>query len=370
MFQQISTHPMIDSKLSREPSSIQPSLIEINATRLMDELFGELERTLETSHALSTQLVARECSTLKPRQQPSCDVASLVSPTKELLVSYTPLTKNLISTSSETKFDAITQVGSSAIATERSSWLEQPYPSLFSNRLLFSLACASLVLTVLFWVVSQFQSPKGQILMATLPETSNFQKSIADTQFADYMQRSLARINKQARNDKKPVLPSFSDVQPLPQPTVTALPTGSLPAPAHATQVSPGIVAERIYIPVYRPQPTQVAAVKSPQVAAVKPAQVAAVKPVQANKKLATASSSLASAVPFSAVSNSSQTLVGVLELGDRSMALIEANGAARRIQLGETLDASGWKLMQIADQKVVVQRGQEVRSIYVGQKF
>jgi hypothetical protein len=192
------------------------------------------------------------------------------------------------------------------------------------------------------------------------------------------MQRSLARINKQARSDKKPVLSSFSDVQPLPQPTVTALPTGSLPAPAHATQVSPGIVAERIYIPVYRPQPTQVAAVKPPQVAAVKPAQVAAVKPaqvaavkpVQANKKLATASSSLASAVPFSAVSNSSQTLVGVLELGDRSMALIEANGAARRIQLGETLDASGWKLMQIADQKVVVQRGQEVRSIYVGQKF
>jgi Tfp pilus assembly protein PilP len=62
-------------------------------------------------------------------------------------------------------------------------------------------------------------------------------------------------------------------------------------------------------------------------------------------------------------------TLIGVLELGDRSVAMVEVNGAAQRVGIGQTLD-SGWQLMQIADQKAVLQRGGEVRSLSVGQKF
>lgn len=63
-------------------------------------------------------------------------------------------------------------------------------------------------------------------------------------------------------------------------------------------------------------------------------------------------------------------TLVGILELGDRSAALFEVNGVARRVNEGESIGGSGWTLVEVANQEAVIRRNGEVRSIYVGQKF
>ena len=68
--------------------------------------------------------------------------------------------------------------------------------------------------------------------------------------------------------------------------------------------------------------------------------------------------------------SETSRTLIGVLELGERSAALFEVNGTAKRIEVGDQIGSSGWTLVSIRNQEAIVRRNGEVRSIYVGQKF
>ncbi len=76
-------------------------------------------------------------------------------------------------------------------------------------------------------------------------------------------------------------------------------------------------------------------------------------------------------ASPSAPVASSAKyTLVGVLELGDRSTALFESNGVARRINMGESIGTSGWSLVEVNNQEAIIRRNGEVRSIYVGQAF
>lgn len=63
-------------------------------------------------------------------------------------------------------------------------------------------------------------------------------------------------------------------------------------------------------------------------------------------------------------------TLVGILELGDRSAALFEVNGVARRIYVGESIAGSGWTLVEVANQEAIIRRNGDVRTIFVGQQF
>ncbi|GGA02608.1 hypothetical protein [Okeania sp. KiyG1] len=63
-------------------------------------------------------------------------------------------------------------------------------------------------------------------------------------------------------------------------------------------------------------------------------------------------------------------TLVGILELGERSAALFEVEGVARRIYVGENIGGSGWTLVNVANQEAVIRRNGQVRSVFVGQQF
>ncbi|NER05966.1 MAG: hypothetical protein F6K17_26950 [Okeania sp. SIO3C4] len=63
-------------------------------------------------------------------------------------------------------------------------------------------------------------------------------------------------------------------------------------------------------------------------------------------------------------------TLVGILELGERSAALFEVEGVARRIYVGENIGGSGWTLVKVANQEAVIRRNGEIRSVFVGQQF
>jgi Tfp pilus assembly protein PilP len=63
-------------------------------------------------------------------------------------------------------------------------------------------------------------------------------------------------------------------------------------------------------------------------------------------------------------------TLVGVLELGDRSAALFDIAGNTQRVYVGESIGSSGWTLVSITNQEAIVRRNGDVRSIYVGQQF
>ena len=64
------------------------------------------------------------------------------------------------------------------------------------------------------------------------------------------------------------------------------------------------------------------------------------------------------------------KTLVGVMELGDRSVALVEIAGVVQRFRIGESISSSGWTLVEISKNQAVIRRNGEVRSIFTGQAF
>ncbi|BDI14629.1 hypothetical protein ANSO36C_04310 [Nostoc cf. commune SO-36] len=65
-----------------------------------------------------------------------------------------------------------------------------------------------------------------------------------------------------------------------------------------------------------------------------------------------------------------SNTLEGLLELGDKSAALFKIDGVTRRINMGESIGSSGWTLVDVSNGEAVIRRNGEVRSIYAGQKL
>ncbi len=65
-----------------------------------------------------------------------------------------------------------------------------------------------------------------------------------------------------------------------------------------------------------------------------------------------------------------SNTLEGLLELGNKSAALFKIDGVTRRINMGESIGESGWTLVNVSNGEAVIRRNGEVRSIYAGQKL
>ncbi|WP_414529237.1 hypothetical protein [Nodularia chucula] len=183
---------------------------------------------------------------------------------------------------------------------------------------------------------------------------------------------------------------------------------GDLPPPVAANNTQPipsssTNVVERIYIPVYQaPSPMRYA--PPPQIAtnrqtsplntsnnnlnATQPAngnQVSAVPSapmtvpppplpvpaVIAPTRPATPSpdSQQQASLPVP-VTSPTHTLAGLLELGDKSAALFENEGVTRRVHIGESVGATGWTLVDIANGEAIVRRNGEVRSIFAGQKL
>jgi hypothetical protein len=149
--------------------------------------------------------------------------------------------------------------------------------------------------------------------------------------------------------------------------TASQVPTGvAVPAPpmlpplgAGGTVGSLGTgpvnVIERVYIPYQTAQQQQPAAgapalVPQPRTAA--PSPVAPPAPSQ------------------DTAANPIHTLVGILELGDRSAALFAINGVSQRVYIGERVGSSGWSLVSVTNEEAVIRRNGDVRSIFIGQKF
>jgi Tfp pilus assembly protein PilP len=65
-----------------------------------------------------------------------------------------------------------------------------------------------------------------------------------------------------------------------------------------------------------------------------------------------------------------SYTLIGVLDLGDRSTAMFDMNGSVQSVGLGKVIGNTGWTLARVSQQEVVAKRGKETKTIFVGQKF
>ncbi|MDF5732772.1 MAG: hypothetical protein PUP92_33475 [Rhizonema sp. PD38] len=259
-------------------------------------------------------------------------------------------------------------------------------------------------------------------------------RSELDADLVDYMLGALSAIDRhEASNQKLPHLVStLTPINQTAYAYQISRPPGNLPPPVAANNTRPTpsrstSVVERIYIPVYQaPQPMRyspppisgvfgslppVTLPPSQKVAPIKTAvntpkppkltnttKLAAVPPklkpvamhtapitVKQPPKPLPVSSPIASREPspepsppsakpemvtVATVPASSQMLEGLLELGNKSAALFKIDGITRRVDIGESIGATGWTLVEISKGEAVIRRNGEVRSIYAGQNF
>jgi hypothetical protein len=212
-----------------------------------------------------------------------------------------------------------------------------------------------------------------------------------DQQFLEYVGRSLNRIDRTATRTEgttAPVpgtVPGTVGTAPPPPPDLLTVPSvvtvppivGTVPAakppvfgsfttqPATQPAIPPRAVPGTVAAPV---APVRVAPARPPAAAAR--TAVPATRTAPSLPVVTAPPSPIATAITPNLDPSETHALIGLLELGDRSAALLEVNGVPQRIQVGEKIGASGWQVVSITNQAALIQRNGEVRSIYVGQQF
>ncbi|MCC3409857.1 MAG: hypothetical protein JGK17_30820 [Microcoleus sp. PH2017_10_PVI_O_A] len=376
--------------------------VESYADRLMDELFEGVDRAFDGSEGLpAEQVPPAEFVALKSISVPQIVLSQLApEPPRGQEQEVAALARQV------------------ALETTKKQQSKQSF-----DRILLGAACGSLLLVMGLWLASR--SGLVRLPAAPAPQTPAASGKIApDTQFVEYVQRSLAAIEQkkapQANSQLAPVpgaatpgtLPSISisgappataglssavnrianaleqaaaaPGAPAPQVVVIPPPAQVTVAPAAPTQVTVAVPAASQTAAASPSAGAQasgraIAAAGNRTPQAASPSPSAAVEPkilareTESAPAPAAAQSAPAPQQPVAAASSaptSAQTLVGILELGDRSAALFEVDGVARRIYVGESIGASGWTLAEIKNQEAVIRKGGDVRSVFVGQKF
>lgn len=309
------------------------------ADSLMDELFEDVDRILEG-------VVPSDLA--DPATDPGSDLAVV----EHSQPTVTP------ATSLQAELDAATDLAIAPDAdldtlppSELEPFLEGqseeqdesiPQPLSVFDRLLLLAAAVSVVATVVLGFMlertwRQAQNPAAPVL--TSAQIAEMERKEA---FLDYMQDSLEAIDRRASQAQVPDAPD-------------AMPTLTIPGSPANSQT----VLERVYVPVYQTPPIAGAPQTGvPQISSAPPSTAA------------TAPATPAPSAPVAAAPTTAYTLVGILDLGDRSAALVNIDGTTQRFQVGESIGASGWTLVSIENQEAVIRRNGEVRSIYVGQVF
>lgn len=209
------------------------------------------------------------------------------------------------------------------------------------DKIIFVIACAYLG-WVVAWLISQKNAPVSQ----------NGTISPEDRQFIAYLQSSLAIIDRQGQTSSPDPNPSPKN-NPSPVATVPPPPPANLPV-----NNSPRVI-ERIYVPVYpqNPQTTAKIVPVTPPNADISPVPLPAAPEV--NRPVA---------VVIPTNNQIKNTLVGVMDLGDRSSALFDNKGITTRISPGEFIN--GWTLVEVGNQQVILSRNGQTKVLEVGQSF
>jgi hypothetical protein len=320
--------------------------VESYADRLMDDLFGDVERLLDSGATPSTEPVRAEPPAIESKASKRSSFVDLVSP----LVRRSDVEPPSALDAQDS--DALLTNPETAQTIARTPLSESVRASVRSyDRLLLGVGCLSLLTVLAVWLLNQ-QAQRQAAPVAIAPSASNPALTTADNQFISYLQQALKAIDQQ-----QPGTPSagVNGVSALPSvtlpgnPTIQAAPaTGT--TPSNPTRPATGL--SRLYVPVYQvPQNGQTG---SPSIAPLPSVKApTAVRPP----------------IPLT-VPGVAKTLVGILELGDRSAALIEINGVTQRYRIGESIATSGWTLVEVSQNQAVIRRNGEVRSIFTGQSF
>lgn len=214
-------------------------------------------------------------------------------------------------------------------------------PRMPLDKVIFVIACIYLG-WVVAWLISQKNAPISQ----------NSTTSQEDKKFIAYLQSSLAIIDRQSQTSSPDPNPAAKN-NPSPVVPVPPAPPANLPV-----NNTPQII-ERIYVPVY-PQTPETTAKLVP----VTPSNTdISAPPLPAASQV---NRPVASVIPTN--NQVKNTLVGVMDLGDRSTALFDNKGITTRISPGEFIN--GWTLVEVGNQQVILSRNGQTKVLEVGQSF
>ena len=218
---------------------------------------------------------------------------------------------------------------------------DEENPRMPLDKVIFVIACVYLG-WVVAWLISQKNAPVSQ----------NGTISPEDQKFIAYLQSSLTIIDRQGAT-------SSPDPDPSPKNNPSPVATVPPPPPANLPVNNSPRVIERIYVPVY-PQPPKTTA----KIAPVTPANPdISAPPLPAAPQV---NRPLAAVIPTN--NQVKNTLVGVMDLGDRSSALFDNKGITTRISPGEFIN--GWTLVEVGSQQVILSRNGQRKVLEVGQSF
>ena len=190
-------------------------------------------------------------------------------------------------------------------------------------------------------------------------------------EFADYMKRALETIATTQENTPNG---GGSDNN-----------VGSTSLPDNAdNQPRYSGIPERVYIPVYQPSPPSLSALPSVPLNSSPPSPLSTTtEPTPVNSAPEAIATIPVSPTPAPPETNSSSdltppssglsydhVLVGLLQLGDRSVAMFDYAEGTHRVKIGEQIGDSGWSLVSVSENEAVIRRNGDVRSIYIGQSF
>lgn len=347
-------HQRLRSDVNSAPEPLDFA-VESYADDLMDDLFEEVERFLNGGNPSLPNPTPEEEPPLiaspPPSPPPVVTTSQLVLP---------PVTQPPPEMRQEPDEEMVEVAPAPPPAPVTSS--RQPGRSY--DRLLLGLGCISILVTLAIWLVSQQAQRQTTVVATANPQQPLDPTVVSDQEFAEYMQQSLQTIDQRSVSNPGAIL-SPTALQPssaLPTVAVPGTPTIPPKPTTPSTSRTPAGL-ERVYVPVYQlppnllqpgtaiaPLPNGSSAIRLPSAA------TSANKPQKAPTPTAVAS------IP--------RTLVGVMELGNDSAALVEINGVTQRYRVGESISSSGWTLVEISKNQAIIRRNGEVRSVFIGQSF
>ena len=306
------------------------TLVAAYAEDLMDEVFEDVDRILAGDEA-----AIYAASTAQEPDAPSLFTPEAVTvPAMIVPVSTVQAVEpSRVATITETEADTAASDGPDTS-------LEKPSRQRLWKMLALGAVGLSAAAALGVWWMRQ------QPALQTAPVTPAASAVSSETAFGEYLKRSLQVINGER------------SAQETSQGAVATVPAPPSGVQTPTAQV-PGVI-ERVFIPMLQPG------------AGVNPGTPSVTLPslpAPAGSGAQSGTAPIPSPVPNIAAA-STYELVGVLELSEGSAALFNVNGTSQRVYVGEIIGGSGWSIVSIDNEEVVVRRNGEVRSIYIGQQF
>ncbi len=357
-------HP--SQRAQRNPRQQNPQ-VDSFADRLMDDLFADVENLLDGSVAPPPEPIRLEASP-KPSGFDISDYPQLAE-----LVARPSLPQWNLQPQPEVSL-SVPEVNELVNGKVKSS----------SRGIAFQKFLVMALITSAIAAIAVWLTNRGSFSLAytqpapAVATTAQAVQTTKSQQFADYIQRSLATIDRRSATGK-PGLPTSPFNSSLPTvPTAKAAVKSNAPLPV---ALLPGT-----------PLPKTPVVINIPAVPPALPGSVTVNDPArrELNQLLTRLSSVLEKLYP--ALNRSPQVVVqqpvavpavkvaaasvrnvrGVAIASDptQSAVLIETNGITQRYYIGESIGSSGWSVVDISNNYVSLRRNGEVRSISVGEKL